>query len=75
MSNIVKRDMNTSFKIATSIVVALCCMSANAAEFQLDVSSILQAITVIIAAVTSIGLAALSVHVVIAAFRKIKAAL
>lgn len=65
------------FFILSAILVVLAPNLAFAntqATFQLDVSSILTGIGVIVAAVTSIGLAALSVVLVVKAFKYVKTA-
>lgn len=54
---------------------ALAANSANAADtFTLDVSGVMSAITVVVAAVTSIGLAALSITITIKAIGYVKKA-
>lgn len=60
---------------ASTAVVALGMTSlANAAEFELDVASLLINIGVVIAAVTAVGLSALSLALTVKSFKYVKSA-
>lgn len=60
---------------ATGAVVALGMTSAaNAAEFSLDMASLLVNIGVVIAAVTAVGLASLSLALTVKSFKYVKSA-
>lgn len=67
--------LTMKFLPATGAVGALVFTSAaNAAEFSLDMASLLVNIGVVIAAVTAVGLAALSLALTVKSFKYVKSA-
>lgn len=63
-----------SMLVVLFAIVAMPAHANTGATFTLDVSSILTAIGVIVAAVTSVGLGALSVVLVVKAFKYVRTA-
>lgn len=69
------RGLTLRYLPATGAVGALVFTSAaNAAEFSLDMASLLVNIGVVIAAVTAVGLAALSLALTVKSFKYVKSA-
>ncbi|WP_201617453.1 major capsid protein [Psychrobacter urativorans] len=58
----------------TAVAAMVFASAANAAEFDLDIASVLVMIGVVVAAVTSVGLATLSLALTVKSFKYVKSA-